>query len=192
MTNKLTKKAKNEIKKEINAEWEILQKVNVSNPTEADKQAYYNLKKEKPGIFDGMTTLVQGNRDFILNQHCSFLAAEKTKNELKKMRDALGWETGGEIERLLIEQICINHLRVTLLEKHHALKTVESHTTETGLYWEKRLDSAHRRYMRTVETFAKVKKYLAEANLRDAQARGKRAKATNAAADLLKKLTSGT
>jgi hypothetical protein len=124
---KLTKKAKGELKKEISSDWEILKKVNVTNPTEADKEAYYKLKKEKTNLFEGMTSLVQGNRDFILDQQCSFLAAEKTKHELKQIRDSLGWETADELERLLIEQVCINHLRVTLLEKTHAVKKTERH-----------------------------------------------------------------
>ena len=169
MSDKLTKKAKIE----IDREWEILQKVNVTNPSKADKDAYYKLKKEKPDIFNGITTLLQSNRDFILNRRCSFLVVEKVKDELRRMRDNLGWETASELEKLLIEQVCVNYVRTALLEKDHEIKTTESHTHDAGLYWEKRLDTAHKRYMRTLETLAKVRKLTAEADLKAAKARNK-------------------
>ncbi|MET0752669.1 MAG: hypothetical protein ABWZ66_04825 [Pyrinomonadaceae bacterium] len=110
----------------------------------------------------------------ILNQQCSFLMTETTKREIKKMRDGLGYEDASELEKILIEQICANYLRVNLLEAGHAQKTVETHTTEAGLYWDKRLSSAQGRYLRACETLAKVRRLLAEANLRDEQARLKR------------------
>ncbi len=105
------------------------------------------------------------------------------------MRDNLGWSAASEIERILIEQICLNWLRLNLLESIHFIKTTGSHSSEHGIYWEKRLSGAQRRYLRACESLAKVRKLLAEAELKEQQARNKRSKSTVMATKLLKDLT---
>jgi hypothetical protein len=187
MTDKLEKTDK-KLKRsqaEIDRDFKIMQAVNKTNPTEAEKQAYRELIKEKPQWLANTIGLIDTTRDYILSQHCSFLMAEVLKARLTEMRDNLGWQTTSEVEKLLIEQICINWLRVNLLEKTHAQKTTESHATESGLYWDKRLHSAQRRYLRACESLAKVRKLLAEANLREQQARNKREQSASLANKIL-------
>jgi hypothetical protein len=104
----------------------------------------------------------------------SYLVRESYRQKLAAMRDSLGWNDSTEIEKILIEQGCLNWLRHNFLESVHFEKTQASHSTETGLYWDKILTSAQKRYLRTYESLAKVRKLLAEAELREAQARNKR------------------
>jgi hypothetical protein len=191
MTDKLEKTDK-KLKRsqaEIDRDFKIMQAVNKTNPSEAEKKAYRELIKEQPEWMASTTGLIDTTRDYILNQNCSFLMAEVLKARLTEMRDNLGWQTSSEVEKLLIEQICINWLRVNLLEKTHAQKTMESHTTESGLYWDKRLNSAQSRYLRACESLAKVRKLLAEANLREQQARNKRAQSAALANKILQDST---
>lgn len=61
--------------------------------------------------------------------------------------------------------------------------------SESGLYLEKRLIGAQRRLLKAVETLAKVQKHLAEASLREEQARNNRGKSAVLANKLLKDLT---
>ena len=43
-------------------------------------------------------------------------------------------------------------------DSRYAQKTTESHPTEAGLYWDRRLNSAQQRYLRAVETLARVRR----------------------------------
>jgi len=45
-----------------------------------------------------------------------------------------------------------------VLEINSATKLCESHSTDTGLYWDKRLTHAQRRFRRASESLARVRK----------------------------------
>lgn len=105
------------------------------------------------------------------------------------MRDKLGWNNSSQLEKIIIEQVCLNWLRLNALELTHDQKTRESHTLAVGEHWDKLLTQAQRRYLRACESLAKVRKLLAEAELKEQQARNKRSKSATVANKLLKDLT---
>ena len=70
----------------------------------------------------------------------------------------MGYDASPPLERLLIEQIVVCHLNLYVLEINSAGKLCASHTTEAGLYWDRRLTSAQRRFTRAVTALAKVRK----------------------------------
>jgi hypothetical protein len=51
----------------------------------------------------------------------------------------------------------------------HTSKTYESHNTETGLYWDRRLTNAQRRFTRAVESLAKVRALTAAARMAESR-----------------------
>jgi len=63
------------------------------------------------------------------------------------------------------------------------------HSFAAGIYYEKRLSLTQRRFLKAVETLAKVKKLLSEADYRDQQAKHKRGQATLTSQQLLRNLT---
>lgn len=170
---------------------ELFKSVNKSNPSDADKQALREYFKENPEVWKATADLPTKVEDRILSDACStsYAAKQAFRKKLATMRDNLGWDTSSGMERILIEQVCLNWLRLNFLESLHYSKTSESHSTETGLYWDKRLTSAQRRYLRACESLAKVRKLLSEAELKEQQARNKRSKTTMVANKLLKDLT---
>ena len=62
------------------------------------------------------------------------------------------------LEKLLIEQILVCYLNLYALEINSAGKLCASHTTEMGLYWDRRLTGAQRRFTRACEALAKVRR----------------------------------
>lgn len=170
---------------------ELLDAVNKPNPSEADKQALREMFKEHPEIWQATADLSAKVEDKIISDACStsYAAKQAFRKKLAVMRDNLGWQTASEMEKILIEQVCLNWLRLNFLEDIHYTKTTGSHSSEHGVYWDKRLNSAQRRYLRACESLAKVKRLLAEAELREQQARNKRSKSTMIATKLLKDLT---
>ncbi len=174
-----------------NEEKKLFDRVNKANPTEKDKQALRKVFKENPGMWQSAADLAKNTENRILNEYCStsYLTKEAFKEKLSAMRDNLGWNNSNEMERILIEQVCLNWLRLNIIESVHLTKMTQSHSVETGSYWDKILSSAQRRYLRACETLAKVRKLLAEAELKEQQARNKRGKGAAIANKFLKDLT---
>jgi hypothetical protein len=84
---------------------------------------------------------------------------------LKQLRLDLGYKDAPEVEQLLISHVALCWLRLHLVEHGYSSNTSGEHTFKLGLYWEKRLTSAQRRYTRAVETLAKVRALTAATRL---------------------------
>jgi hypothetical protein len=70
----------------------------------------------------------------------------------------LGAETASPLESLLIQQVVLCWLRLNVLEIHYTIMLGDNHQIATGLYYEKRLTAAQKRFTRACETLAKVRK----------------------------------
>jgi len=75
---------------------------------------------------------------------------EATKRKVAEMRDQLGWKDSSRLEKIIIEQVCMNWLRLNYLELVHEQKNRESHTLAVGEHWDKLLTQAQKRYLRGV------------------------------------------
>lgn len=151
---------------------ELVTRLNAAKPDKQDIELWKKELEAKPDLLDisFLKSFQQLERE-ILDDAKNFLHGEIVKAELKNMRDSLGYAESGELERLLIKQVCFNWLRLSIMERIHFRKNNESHSIEAGLYWEKKLDGANKRFTRTAETLAKVKRLLAEADEKKATAK---------------------
>ena len=77
---------------------------------------------------------------------------------MQELRNELGYLESFSLEKILIEQILVCWVNLYVLEINSATKLYESHSTETGLYWDKRLTGAQRRFRRASESLARVRK----------------------------------
>lgn len=105
---------------------------------------------------EGLYNIVQRTR--IENFQASDAFKEIARIKCKKLREELGYDNSNKLEKLAIEQIVLCWLNYYQIEIVHSGKLSQSHNTETGLYWEKRLDIASRRYNRALETLSKMRK----------------------------------
>jgi hypothetical protein len=166
------------VEADLDEAFEIMKATNNETPKDEDKRALQRLFDEFPELWQVVTDLTKTVENNILKSEVfkSFLTQEAYRRKLSAMRDNLGWQNSSELEKILIEQICLNWLRLNLMENLHHTKTTESHTVETGIYWDKRLIAAQKRYLRACESLAKVRKLLAEAALKGQEAENKRIK----------------
>jgi hypothetical protein len=74
------------------------------------------------------------------------------------MREQLGYAESPPLERILIEQVLVCWLNLYVLEMNSATKLCESHSTETGLYWDRRLTGAQQRFSRASDSLARIRK----------------------------------
>ena len=138
----------------------LLKRTNKENPTAADLAELRETLRDNPQIWQNVGDLSRGIENRLLPDNA--LTAECLKVKLEQMRDELGWQNSSELEKLLIEQICLTWLRLHALEGVHLSKTSESHSLNEGTYYDKRLSEAQKRFLRATETLAKVRKMLAQ------------------------------
>jgi hypothetical protein len=169
----------------------IFEATNKEKPKQTDIEALDKLFEESPYIWQQVGNIAARVKDSIISAQSgkSHIIIEATKRKLADMRDKLGWKDSSQLEKIIIEQVCLNWLRLNALELTHDQKTRESHTLPVGEHWDKLLTQAQKRYLRACESLAKVRKLLAEAELREQQARNKRSNSTAVANKLLKDLT---
>jgi len=74
-----------------------------------------------------------------------------------QLRD-LGYDGASPLERSLIEHAALCWLRLQCVEQRFSYITNEGCTLAQGDYWERRLSAAQRRYLRAVETLARVRR----------------------------------
>ena len=143
---------------------DLIEKTHKENPTAKDRAALRHALEESPKLWRWAGDVARVALDQVVMEHHegSVYMIESLQRGLTVMRQELGYETAPLLERLLIEQILICWLRLNLLEAWHLKKTTESHTSEIGLYWDRRLSNAQRRLTRATESLAKVRKLTAE------------------------------
>jgi hypothetical protein len=139
---------------------ELIKRTSKENPKPEDLAALRNLLDECPELWRAAGSMAERVLYRITQTYFQLSAygQEITLRRNEELREQLGYADASPLERLLIEQVLICHLNVCVLELNTAGKLCESHTTEAGLYWDRRLTGAHRRLMRALETLAKVRK----------------------------------
>jgi len=127
----------------------------------ACRRAVRQVLADYPCIWSELRHHVTNGQDALIQaQGCdpSSSTGQVLTHALKAMRDDLGYRGAPLLEQLLIEHVALAWLDYDTLVIRYAQKTTESHTTEAGLYWDRRLNSAQQRYLRGVETLARVRR----------------------------------
>lgn len=94
----------------------------------------------------------------IQNAHATAALKESWKHRLQVLKKDLGSDGAPMLEQLLIQQAALCWLRLTLAEIVYSGVMKGSITLTLGLYMEKRLTMAQRRFARACETLARVRK----------------------------------
>lgn len=77
---------------------------------------------------------------------------------LRAMRIDLGYAAAPALERALIELLLLCWLRLQDVQHRYQSHLERQHTFTEGLYWEKRLSSAHTRYLKAVESLGRLRR----------------------------------
>lgn len=85
------------------------------------------------------------------------------RKQVEQMAKELGTEQASPLERMLIDQVVIAWLRWQSVEWRYQNDFAQSITLTKGIYLEKRLTAAHRRYLQAIESLARVRRLLARA-----------------------------
>ena len=130
------------------------------NPDRKDLRELEKYLKDHPRLFEvifDLNQIVQGELiDNIIMQRAGQMGIEAN---VANMRNGMAYEQSPILEQLLIDNVINCWLRLQWVElqlagqsnrEHVRLKVVE--------YWERRLSANQRRYLRAIETLARVRK----------------------------------
>lgn len=138
----------------------VLDKMMKAKVRPADMDAFRILLDHYPQLVDAMLSLTNQTFDVILKPLAGDNAgALELLQCMRRQKQAeLGYGTATPLERLLIEAVTLTWIGYTNVERRASGIWSESHTVSSGEYWDKRVSAAQRRYLRAVETLARVRR----------------------------------
>jgi hypothetical protein len=140
---------------------ELLDRTNKEHPRPQDVRALANL-------LNGHKSLELWREVFSAAQFAELAVIENSpavagirecwKHRLSALRKELGYAGAPLLEQLLIQQASLCWLKLSLVELQYTNVMKQSITLTLGLFWEKRLSAAQRRFTRACETLTRVRK----------------------------------
>lgn len=94
----------------------------------------------------------------IENARATAAVKECWKHRLQTLKKELGYEGAPLLEQLLIQQAALCWLKLNLVELSYSHTMKQSITLTLGIYWEKRLSAAQKRFTRACETLTRVRR----------------------------------
>jgi hypothetical protein len=82
--------------------------------------------------------------------------------QIEEKRRSMEYDQSNAFIKMLIDQVVLSYVRLNQMEVLHEDRLAGNHSSEHGYYWDSRLASAQRRFLRACEALGKVKKLLAE------------------------------
>lgn len=141
----------------------LLAKVNKENPQPGDVEAFSNLLNNNKDRqlwkrIMGMGSLAEHNAldNFLGDRGQGSLECWKLR--LEAMRSDLGYASSPALEKLLIQHITLCWLNLNGIEFKHSNLMKQSITLTLGVYWDKRLTEAQKRFTRACESLARVRR----------------------------------
>lgn len=140
---------------------DAVMKVDRENPTPQDIANLRAVLRADPILGRVLFDLSQVNTDRLIESLApdSVLVREAISVTVETMRDDLGYRQAPEMERLLIEHVALCWLRVQKVEGGYtAFLTQREVVIAQADWWERKLTAAHARYVRAVESLARVRR----------------------------------
>jgi hypothetical protein len=147
----------------------LLKRVNTEKPKAADVAALKQLFDKDSRLWrivgDTAATAIEGTINAFHSS--SELHRESTRRKVEELKGELGAADATPLEKMLIDHaaLCWLRLHITELTYSNRLLAADSHSHDSGIYWEKRLAGAQRRFTRAVESLAKVRTLTAATRL---------------------------
>ena len=139
----------------------LLGKTNKENPRQQDVKALSELLTVNKGLELWRNVASAGylaELTVIENARATRGVKDCWRHRLQALKKELGSEGAPLLEQLLIQQAALCWLKLNLVELGYSNTMTQSITLTLGVYWEKRLSAAQRRFTRACETLARVRK----------------------------------
>ena len=140
---------------------EAFTKADSEDATPEDGRRLLALLHEHPGAL-GFTVDMAGSAiEVVIRQMKTSEGNRALMHErLERLRKSLGGAEASQIERLLIDQVVICYLRMNLTDQSYENAMRNGGSFAAGSYWERKLSTVQYRYLRAIETLARVRKLM--------------------------------
>lgn len=140
---------------------DLLTKTNKEHPRPADLKALADLLGDNKSmeLWRGIASVAR-MAELTVMENASAVPGLKEcwKQGLQALKSELGYAEAPTLERLLIQQAALCWLKLNLVELNYSSVMKQSITLTLGMYWEKRLTAAQKRFARACETLTRVRK----------------------------------
>lgn len=138
--------------------YELVKATNKDDPAPSDVERLTKYLAENREAVEKLGNLANHVETQVLESAFSNVLIKKsTYMHLANMRVDAGYNTATAIEKGLIDNICLCWLRLHICEFHYEQYTKNA-SLDRALFWEKALSANQKRYLRSIETLAKVRK----------------------------------
>jgi len=130
----------------------LLDKTNKGNPHPEDLATFSDLLNGNKSLElwrDVLSAAQYAERAVIENSSSVAGVKECWKHRLSSLRQELGYNEAPMLEKLLIQHAALSWLKLSLVELHYSHTMKQSITLTHGVFWEKRLTAAQRRFTLT-------------------------------------------
>jgi len=127
--------------------------------------------RDAPKVADTLSDLAYNAESAIL-ANVPAGAAELFRVQARTLRkDLAGEGTGSALERMLIRRISLDYLATLQAERARGLAPGEHRSLELARFYDQQADRAHRRFLASVESLARVRKLITpiQINIADQQ-----------------------
>jgi hypothetical protein len=140
--------------------WEMFKMTNKENPRNEDVSALRKMINTDPEFYASLVPLAKSTAESLFTKVTNIPGMQETlRANMLAIREELGYSTSPQFERTLIDHVALCWLRLQFAEQWYSEIALKgTHTIESGLYYEKRLAAAQKRYLRAIETLAKIRK----------------------------------
>ncbi len=140
---------------------EAFEKADSNDATPEDGRRLLALLHEHPGALGFTVDMAESAIDLVIRQMQTSEANRALMHErLERLRKSLGGAEASQTERLLIDQVVICYLRMNLTEQYYQNAMTDGGSFAAGSYWERKLSTVQYRYLRAIETLARVRKLI--------------------------------
>lgn len=128
-------------------------------PDPKDVARFRQLAVDHPSLWPHVERVSQGMREHIVHLITDGRVRALMLSELDLLKKHLGYDAASGLEKLLIEHILTARTRLYWMEQGFTKNVCEGlHALTQGGWWDNLLTAAHNRFLRAVETLARVRR----------------------------------
>jgi len=167
---------------------EIIEKCYQENPDKKDLQELRGYLEGKPNLFRAVIDFAKIVQDKLIEDIIHQPAGQVgIEAQVNNVRIEMAYEDSSVLERLLIDNIINCWLRLQWVEMQLSGQlNKEQVSIRVVEYWEKRLSTSQRRYLRVCETLARVRKLTRNTPMLQVNIATERGQQVNIAGDIVK------
>lgn len=139
---------------------QVIRKADVAKPTKEDRAELDRILREQPAVWRAAGDIMEHTALGLMSDMGGTYALKASlRTGWTQLQQDIARPGDGALEKLLIQQIALAWLKLAFTEYHHRHYLTNGNTTITQAdFWERRLSAAQRRYLRAVETLARVRR----------------------------------